>query len=291
MASWKRPVRGFFRNMRKVHLIPHIEIKWLSKINVDLRRMILVPLDIVPGLGHLLGGSFKKVWWLVLLWVVFLIAGILHIPDEIGFLFIGLAIGLHVWIFMRHSIIKETKSFTTRLMVAFLILIFLFFSYRTVGSMLFSNRSTVHIAFDIPGQDIEKGDIFLVNKQFSSEALKRGNLVSIQPERAREDTEMIGQIIALPGEYILVKEDFFVVNRRKLDNKQYPVPGWLRGREVSFKMSEDSYFVILGYYVSEHGRSITKGEIQSICIYSFDEIKGVAYMKWLPLHKRGPLQE
>jgi hypothetical protein len=99
------------------------------------------------------------------------------------------------------------------------------------------------------------------------------------------------QIVGLPGERVQIENDTFIVNGQELDSEKYPVPRWLRGRRVSANVGDDSYFISCQYSVRAHGRQLTNANIHDICLIRSSNIEARAFMRWLPLSRRGFLRE
>lgn len=265
-------------------MLPDAELDLRWKNHPVLRKIAPVILDFVPGLGHLAIGRLKQIWWLLPIWALLVASAIYFLPRPLGFLLIGLAVGVHVFILMRHSIIKDTNSFQSRIIIAFGFLIMLLFTYRFVPLICLPWLTGGYITFDIPADNIETNDFFLADRNFDTLSLQRGSLVLLQPHGAPHRQRVCGQIIALPGEHIENKDDCFVVNRQILDNQKYPVPEWLRIQRISLNIDNDSYFISLEYNTY---RQVNDNLLRQACVYGTNDIYGRAFMRWLPISKRG----
>lgn len=289
MSRWRRPFRGISRLFRSQRLVPDVDIDLYWKNHPELGQIAAVFLDFLPGLGHLLGGRFRSIWWLLLIWLTLIASGIFFLPGSFGFMLIGLAIGIHIWILMKHSIIKGLGNWRARLVVAGLFFVLLLTIYRFVPQLFMFNLAGAYTSMTIPSNNIEPMDYFIATRNVESDSLHRGSLVLILPQGVgTRNTEMtIGQIVALPGEHIERHDDSFVVNGRLFDSHKYPVPKWLRQFKISFNINEDSYFVTSEFRVTQRGGQLTTGDISRACIYNISDIQGHAFMRWTPISKRG----
>ena len=100
---------------------------------------------------------------------------------------------------------------------------------------------------------------------------------------------MIGQIVVLPGEMIEIRDDTNIINGQPLDVEKYPVPQWLHGRTFSDTVRPNSYFVSSVYTIPRN--RIRDGHIRTTCLISFDMIQARAFMRWLPVSRRGFIEE
>jgi hypothetical protein len=151
----------------------------------------------------------------------------------------------------------------------------------------------------LPYQDIRQGDFLLAWRHRPSDtSLPRGSLVLTRPGsigrgRAvrvpRSDETMAVQIVGLPGETIAVAHDLYLVNGKSLDREKYPVPRWLRGRDVYAKLTSDSYFVSSEYNVNL--RELTQAHIRTVCVVAREAVEARAFIRWLPLFRRGFIED
>lgn len=288
MANWKKPFRGISRLIRKQRFIPDVDLSLWWQSHPELGKLTGLFLDLIPGLGHLIAGCFKNIWWIFLTWFLLIFLGIFFIPSTWGFMFLGFAIGTHTWILMRHNVIKDIKRLRDRLVVAILFVVLLFTLYRVIPRIVLPNLNGAYSTLTISENNIEPGDYFLATRNYEKVSLNRGSLVIIRPHiiGQRSSGTTVGQIVALPGERIELKDDSFVVNDQKLDNNKYPVPRWLHNRKILFIISQGSYFVTSNYNVTERGRNLNNSDISGACIYKTDEIQAKVFMRWYPLSKR-----
>jgi hypothetical protein len=298
MPTWKKPFRKISRSFRWQRVIPEdvSKIKKNRILNVILSDELAgLLLSIIPGLAHLLNGRFKEIRLLFISWLTLLVSGLFVYGSSAGFIFIGLAIGVHAWIALRYGILKEL-NLIERIVTALIVFFVLAFVYRTVPGIAFRDFSGSFISQSIPYYNIKAGDFLLAHRLGDKTNLARGCIVTFFPSavnidrnritRAAETT--VGQIIAFQGEVVEIKDNCFVVNNEKLDSERFPAPNWLKNRQVSVTVDGDSYFVSSEYDLTIHGNiTLTSQNIQDVCVVKADDIEGRAYMKWWPIWRRG----
>jgi hypothetical protein len=289
MSKWKKPLRNFLRLFREQKLVPDIDLGQKWKKHPETAQVVALFLDFIPGLGHLFNRCFREIWWLVLAWLILMASGIFFFPAALGFLFIGLALSIHIWILMKHSIIRNIKNLPERLGAAVVFLILLFALYNIVPRFILPNLTGAYTSLTIPYNDIRPRDFFLASRRVRPDSLQRGSFILIRPQGVRTVTTdtIVGQIIALPGEQIERNHDTFVVNGQVLDNHKYPVPKWLREFKISFTIGEDSYFVTSEFSISGQAARLRSDDILQACVYNIKEIRGDVFMRWTPVSKRG----
>jgi len=299
MSRWEKPFRNFSRSIRKNRAILYIHAKlhtpqWLRDVLGDMT--VGVFLCIIPGLGHLINKRFKEIWWYFLAWIVLLLTGIFFYGTNYGYFFIGLAIGIHVVIAILYGLFKDLESFREKAAVFFFLLIGFLFLYRFVPRMIFPYLTGSYSSMDIPYYNVSEGDYLLARSDIDREIiLDRGSLVVFnpvaigghQPRRIRSNRTTIGEITGLPGENIQILKGVFIIDGQPLDVEQYPVPGWLRNRTFSFIIPKDSYFVSSRYNITAHGIVLTDSNIIQVCIVNKSSIEAKAFMRWLPIARRG----
>jgi len=288
MPNWKKPVRNIFRMFRRRHIVPDIEVGLRWGRYSELGRYSAVILDIIPGLGHVFQGCFKKVWWLVLLWWVFIASGIYFFPSSLGFALLGIGIGIHIWIITRHSLWKDIENFKSKAFAVIGLYLFLLFVYR-YSPRIFLPVTGGYTTLTIPWNNVEPSDYFLARRNIRLDMLERGSLVLIEPRAIgrRNTTTVIGQVAALPGELIAIEGNSFVINGQVMDNSRYPVPRWLHRIKMSLNMDSDSYFISLEY--RPYGMPNDE-YIRQTCIYKFEDMRARAFMRWSPISKRGVIE-
>ena len=103
---------------------------------------------------------------------------------------------------------------------------------------------------------------------------------------------MFEQIVGLPGESIQVRDAVYVIDGHPLDGDKYPVPRWLQEREFLIRIPPESYFVSSVYILPGRGRGqIREDHIRRACLISFEAVQAKAFMLWLPLRRRGFIEE
>ncbi len=289
MPKWKKPLRSMFRSFRNQWLVPDIDLGLKWKKHPEIAQVTVVLSDFIPGLGHLFSGRLKSIWWLLLIWLTLIVSGIFFLPGSFGFLLIGLAVGVHVWILMGHGIIRNLGNFRFRLIAAGLFLVMLFAFYHFIPRLILPDIAGAYTSLSIPSDNIEPMDYFITTRNVELGSLHRGSLVLIRPHSVgvRNTRMTVGQIVALAGENIERQDDSFVVDGQLLDNHKYPVPNWLRQFKISFNIGEDSYFVTSEFRVTERGERLTSNDICRACVYSINDIQGHAFLRWTPINKRG----
>ena len=253
-------------------------------------------LCIIPGLGHLVNKRFKEIWWYFLAWLVLILTGLFFYGTTTGYFLIGLAIGLHVVIAILYGLFKDLDNFREKAAVAFFLLIGFLLLYRFVPRMLFPFLTGSYSSIDIPYYNVSEGDYLLARSDIDRDTiLDRGSLIVFNPvaiggHQARafhNGGTAIGEIVGLPGENIQVNDEVFTIDGLPLDVEQYPVPAWLQKRTLSIIIPEDSYFVSARYNVNAHGIALTDSNIRQVCIVKKSSIEAKAFMRWLPIARRG----
>jgi type IV secretory pathway protease TraF len=255
----------------------------------------------VPGLAQLVEGRFREIIWYFLAWLLSLLAGLFLYGTGVGLFLIGLAIGLHAWIAIQHRLMKEVADFGARIFCTILALVVVALIYRAVPRVLLPNLTGGYTSLTIPYHNIEAGDYLLARRsRTSAEPLARGSLVLARlaavrlgerSSASRWTDPMVVQIVGLPGEHVQMENAAFIVNGQELGSEKYPVPRWLRGRRVSVNVGDDFYFVSSQYNVRTHGRQLNDANIGDMCLIRGSNIEALAFMRWLPLSRRGFLRE
>ncbi len=100
------------------------------------------------------------------------------------------------------------------------------------------------------------------------------------------------QIVGLPGEKIEIAASVFIINGKKLNSEEFPVPQWLCDRKIeAISVPEGSYFTNAVYNVNERGRdAVNAGTVGNACLIRISDIQATAVMRWLPLTRRGFLR-
>jgi hypothetical protein len=308
MTPWKRPVRAVLRWFRLQRVLPEAISK--PKVPDFLKIMsanafLGVILSIVPGLAHCIDGRFREIRWFVLGWFLLLLAGIFFYGGNLGLLLLGLAVGLHGWIAYSHTLMKESDEIGKQIFDLAMLIVIVGLPYFGVRHYAFGDFVFGYTNLTIPYQNIRTGDTLLARHSLAQAAnLRRGSLVLAPVVEniyggygnhghvLRQGPLMAGQIVALPGEEVEIIDAVFVVNGQALDDKQFPVPQWLRGRKIgAIGVSADSYFVSTVYNVQVHGNVILDaGIVERACVVRSSDIEAKAVMRWFPLARRGFLR-
>ena len=99
------------------------------------------------------------------------------------------------------------------------------------------------------------------------------------------------QIVGLPGETLDIEDGSFFINGNRLDNDQYPVPDWLQRMQMSVKIPNGSFFASSEYNVYRRGRGLEARDVNSVCVIPADWFEAKAFMRWLPVRRRGYIKE
>jgi hypothetical protein len=257
-------------------------------------------LSIIPGLAHYVEGRFREVRWFVLGWFLLLLGGIFFYGGNIGFLLLGLAVGVHGWIAFSHSLLASETEFNKRIIDYALLLITLSLIYWGIRVLAFGDFVFSISTLTIPAENVRVEDTLLARySRAHGGVLPRGSLVlgafhrygNYIPNLIPENTyETMGQVIALPGEKMEIIEGRFVVDGEALDADGFPVPVWLSGSRLSATIPAGSYFISTVYQVNAHGIQLTGDMIRDVCILKAGDIRARVVMRWFPLAKRGFLR-
>lgn len=300
MAPWKKPFRSIARRARRWRLLPG-EVpggRVLSSVKIDPKDIECfwgLLLSIIPGLGHLVHRRFREIRWYFIGWLLVLSIGLFMYGTNLGLFFLGLAIGLHAWIAIQHSMLKRLEDIAERLGAVLVALIILALIYWAISRIFLPGLRGGYTALNIPDQNIQPRDYLLGwREDISSHPLSRGSLVLTElayltlRERAFGGGSMFVQIIGLPGENIQIQGDRYIIDGEALDTETYPLPRWLHERRISIIVPPDSYFVSSVYNAP---RNIREGHIRTACLIHFDAVQARAFMRWLPMSRRGFIEE
>lgn len=299
MAGWKRPFRAAIRWLRLHNpapeqlFLPHLQ----GEMKTIMHGFVGIILSVIPGLAHLIDRRFKEIRGYVLVWFIALAAGIFLYGSVFGFLLLGLAVSLHTWIAFSHTLNKEASEPDSRFAGLAVLLLLAALFYWGIRRTAFKDFVWGYTNLNIPYHNIETGDCLLARySRARDNILSRGSLVlarlrtggghnGVSPYR------MIVQIVGLPGEKIEIANNTFIVNGKGLDADRFPVPKWLKGRTITGMVPGGSYFVGCEYNVYAHGQAPDNGDIFGVCTVAAGDIEARAVMRWLPLWRRGFLEE
>ena len=298
MSKWEKPLRSLLRLMRKSKVIRQKKTKihypqWFKNTFND--SFLGICLSIIPGLAHSIQKRFKEIRWYFLAWVVLLISGLFLYGSVAGFICVGLAIGIHAGIALQYGILKELVNLREKFVTVVIVLLVFTLIYRLVPKIIAPDLTSGHSSLTIPFQNIEAGDYLLAWGDLNKETLlARGSLVLMHPvtftsygRTTVSKGEIIGQIVAFPGEQLEIQNRVFTVNGKKLDVDKYPVPQWLQKLKFSATIPNNSYFVSARYNVVAHGVKLEASYVRNVCIVKAENIEAKAFMRWWPLSKRG----
>lgn len=305
MARWKRPFRSTGRWLRRHKLGPRRPLaEYLpERLKTKSAACLWGPiLSIVPGLAHLVSGRFREILLYFIGWLVAVGAAIYLYGTGTGMVLVGLAIALHAWILVQHAILKEFKDIGERILLTIVALVCLGLLYWGVRRWTLPNLTGGYTSLTIPGSNTENGDYFLVwRDQVAPEDLRRGSLVLARLSNwemgrrysaGRTVHSMIVQVIGVPGDTVEIREDSYAVNGEPVDPNTYPLPRWLRGRELSAKIKPGAYLVSSEYRIQARGfGNLPDEQVIAMCLVNANDIEGRAFMRWLPISRRGYLEE
>lgn len=303
MAGWQRPFRHILRWMRLGRIAPQKNVKlhvplWLKGAFSE--SLLGLFLSVIPGLAHLIQNRFREIRWYFLAWLILLLLGLFLYGSSAGFIFLGLAVGVHAGIGLQYGIINDLANLREKIITVVLVLIGLAFIYALTPRVIVPNLVGGHSSLTVPYHKVEAGDYLLAWRNIGQKGLlPRGSLVLIHPailtgyrgqvSRSRDVT--IGEIIGLAGEQLQISGGIFIVDGQQLNAEKYPVPEWLRNRNFSAKIPDDSYFVSAQYNVRAYGGiKINDTHISRVCLTKASDIEAKAFMRWMPLLKRGFLR-
>lgn len=299
MSRWQKPFRNLLRLMRKGKIVPHESPRlhyppWLKEVfNEGFWGLLL---SVIPGLAHVLNKRFREIRWYFWGWLILLAAGLFMYSSEAGFSCIGLAIGLHAGIAVQF-VMNDLDNLREKIVAIILALIVFTSIYVFVPGRIIPNLSGGHASFNIPDLNIEEGDYLLAWSGLDHTLLDRGSLVQLNALRfttggrghAQTD-EVIGQVVAFPGELVEIHEGFFNVNGKQLDAERYPVPQWLLSLPFSAIVPDNCYFISMRYNVGGYGIRLEASYVNNVCFVEANDIEARVFMKWWPLSKRGFLR-
>lgn len=297
MPAWKAPFREIARCVRGLRGAPekpatHRARKVLSRAAGD--ALLGVVLSVVPGLAHALNQRFKEVRLHVLLWAILLSLGLFLYGSPYGFVCVGLAIGLHVWIALKFGLLQEIGDLGTRIGAIFVVTTGLTALYWAVPRVVFWGYGGGYTALTIPDMNVKAGDYLLIRRIGDMHPIARGTLVLFRPSGYHNvlapGVRTVGQIIGLPGETVSLANEVFRIEGQPLDPERFPVPAWLRRRSTGISVPKDSYFVSSEYRIGGHGGVLTDEIIRNTCVIPAKEIRGRAFMRWWPPARRGFLE-
>lgn len=303
MPAWRGPFRSLARRMRGLRVLP--ERFWAGSgdggrgIHLGSDPLVTLVLSLVPGLGHLVRRRFREVALWTLAWLVLVSAAVFCWGSQIGFVLLGLGIGVHAWIAVRAGLWQTLKEPADRLVAVLGVLIVLAFLYAVAPRVLFFGYRGIQAPTTIPGLRIRAGDYLLVRRGAgASVPLARGTLVLVHPPSMINGVRLnhpfavtLGQIVGLPSEMVAIQDDAYVVEGQRLDPQSFPVPAWLRGRAYGTQVPPDSYFISVEYQFRGNAhRGLTNVMITDVSTIKTDAVQGRVFLRWWPPSRRGFLE-
>ncbi len=311
MAGWKRPWRQLARHLHTTYKAEE-EHKTPGRYEPDYANLKAIKgfvLSIIPGLGHVVMGEGLRISLVVLAWIIALALAFWLIPSQWGWLSLGIGAGLHAWLALDAGLLRLLDKLTEKLAAVgagFVIFVIVYLGASLIvqpihprngrAPSLGLGRSFFEKAnLDIPGERIVIGDILRLSPWDPNAPINRGTLIRHNAQvfafyryhtarlRQRDDRAM-GQIIGLPQEWIAVDANQYLVNNRRLDPNQYPVPLWLRGKTLKpIQIPPEKLFVSTPYNT---GQPINSKLAHQACLVDPNDIDGKATMLWLPARRR-----
>jgi hypothetical protein len=289
-------------------------LRW-GELRAALRdAAIALGLSIVPGLAHALRHQFGAIHLYVISWFVSLLMGLLFFGRSLGSASMACAFVLHAWIAM--DAVVGTKRFKEkmtalartgwRLAGIAALVVLLYTAYGQVQRWVGLTVGISDIA--VPAQEVALRDAILCRllpQRADPPPLKRGDLVlcRVRESGANFDLgpgifhevvpEVVGQLIATPGEVVSWSAEGFAINGRALDPWKFPVPNWLRGDSGARGLGKNEYFVTMEWHMEGEGYGYGghADVISLTCLYGRHDLLARGVMRWLPLRKRGFLKE
>ncbi len=287
------------RRLRLLGIIPDVTGRVSDETAIRARELVVgLVLSIVPGLAQLVAGRFREIRWYLPGWLVAFTVGIFLYGSRMGYVLLGLAVGLHAWMAFAHTLHKLLDEIYEKLMGLVLLIVAVAFFYWGIRTFAFADFVWGYTSLTIPQYKIEPGDCLLARRSLAnSKALPRGCLALTRlQETGRRGLDimsnyMMAEVVGLPGEEIRLAGNIFHVNGRALDPNVYPVPNWLRGRGFVITIAPSRYFISSEYRVFTQGRNVAAADIERTCVLGKDRLEAIAIMKWLPVNRRGFIKE
>lgn len=305
-STWKGPLRRAGRWLRRRSFLdgaPEADLgeirqrqRWARETKSVIGRIVE---GLVPGLSHWRQGRLREVRYYCLAWFLLLLGTLALYGTSYGNACLGGAVGLHAWLVVSGvPELDRVRGFAGRLLMIGSLTFLFWFCYTALGRAALRDIVRGYTTLEVPHQNVKNGDLLLGRRSLGGErAFVRGALVltSLQTVAAgdgghwgRGHQAMFGQLIGLPGETVTIRHGRFHVNESALDPARFPVPEWLRGRELSVPVPAGNCFVSSEFRV---GGRPTDSMVVRACLYYPAQIEARAFMRWLPLRRRGFLKE
>ena len=213
----------------------------------------------------------------------------------------GLALATHAWIAYQSGLTHEVKTFGMKCVCLLFMIFALSILYRAGISTAFHDMIMAYSNMSVPSKDIHVGDRVLARRSLlETESIERGTLVTMHIGRTFVYQRMtqvapalrnniMGQVVAVGGEELEIRDGQFFVDGEPLDIEEYPVPTWLRNRSLSATIPDNRYFVASEYTV--RGGGLSEEIIIQFCVLGRNSFEGIVYRRWLPIWRRGLITE
>jgi len=293
MSHCKKPFR-YIRRVLRSNRIPEMpKTSIATKTYIQQYQPFAMVLNIIPPLGYIIKGRFHEIKWLFLAWIMSLTISIFLYGDTLFNITFAIAVALHIKMFLDFSLKKNLTQLTHKIVAIIIIFLLLMTCYISVGLLIFRHLGLQRSSIAIPSKNIQKGDGLLTSLATQND-IKPGDIIIFKPysigqyQRQRitafaGSNNACGQVIALPGQTLELKDNHFNVDGQTLDPNNFPIPNWLQNRTFYAKINDSSFFIAAEYNTNSR---ITKGFIGQACIVDVNKIDRRAYMIWSPIWRR-----
>jgi len=316
-SGWQKPLRGLRRWARRHSPLPPLPSEPAVRAMIEQSRdreyrlqraqlaairlawlMALWVLSILPGVSHGLQRRFGEIRFLWLGWIAGLVLGLFWLGGIFGAILLGLGVALHGVIAVHGSFFRVLKARGPRLAVVVVSMAVLGVMYWQAGRWAFSDVETSYAPFDIPGRGIYRGDVLLFRPSLAgSHPQPRGAVVRAVFDQVHNEGgnagryTTTGQIVGLPGEELSLRDKVFFVNGRALDSQNFPAPRWMQTAAFSCTILPGHYFVTTEFKISGDRRRVSSEMIVRAGRVPYDRVEARAFMRWLPVYRRGYIRE
>jgi hypothetical protein len=287
MAGWKRPWRKISRLLRgHGKQVAQDSTEQTDTLPDYSEKMWVLFPGIMPGLGHLLTGRFRSIFWIVGLWCVFMALAAVLFYTPWGWVCLGMAAGIHAWLMCDTGLLTLLDDIGERIIAVLVVFVLLVLGY--VGLSLNLGMSFQRTPLVIEAADIRYGDLLLMEPiEDRSALLERGTIVAFGAHSAGNagTQTAVGQIVGLPHETVTVFRGRYAINGVPLDEASFPMPTWLRDLKRQITIDPNTYFVSSEYHVQGR-RGELENMIARMCLIPVEDIEAQATMMWWPLSRR-----
>ncbi|MFI4911476.1 MAG: S26 family signal peptidase [Sedimentisphaeraceae bacterium JB056] len=293
MSRWKKPLRKTLRGLRRSGLSTSQFIPdWLEFISFD--TMVALIESLIPGLAHLLQKRFQKIWKIAALWLVVLLIGIHGIGTQWGAFFLLSAIATHAYIMIDSTLLSPTLP--ERLGSNLLAILILYYLYIPITWSRILDLQGCIATFNMPSASINANDYLIAHRE-NSPIVERDDVVvvpsiyveesleyEIFPTESRRDMgKIVGQVIAISGDTLELKDMQFTLNGQPLDKEKYSPQSFHSKNKFKITLGESEYFVNLNYRTNN---ATPTGMIMNVSKLNSNEITAVVVAKWQPWRER-----